>query len=519
MNTTKEWNCLIAAWLTLFLGLVIRLVLSGHFLLVPDEANYWQWSRYLALGYQDHPPMIAWTIWLATKLFGQNEFAVRLPSILGLTVASCYIVALAMRWFSCRIAFHVALLSQGLLLFNGTALISTPDGLLLPCWAGACYHGGQALKHNRFGQWMLTGIWFGLGLLSKYTIILFLPSLLLSVILIKPYRRRLSQAAPWIGLLLSIVIFTPVLIWNKNNEWVTFRHVLYMGGLDEHGFFSTKYIVDFFLEQTALLSPVVLLMIWSAWLTGPEKQTMRQPEVQYLVWTSLTTFVVFFLLSLHSRVYGNWPAPGYLSAVVLIAALYSPGRGRFKDKKNGIWILAVTTAYLMTIPVLIQVLTPLVPVPVDLDRTARETVGWDKLGQTAHKTLKTMPRPDNTFIFGIRYQIASELAFYMPGRPRTVAINRWTRPNVYDFWFTDDMLVGRDGLGVTEHRETITLLKQIFDRVDPPQVLPIYRDSPWYGRELIKTFYIFRAYGFKGGLRWRPRDHNDIRATDRQTGH
>ena len=87
-----------ATWLLLFVALALRLIVSGQFLLVPDETNYWQWSRYLALGYHDHPPMIAWTIRLATSLFGQHEWAVRLPTVLGLTVTSLYLSLLAARW-------------------------------------------------------------------------------------------------------------------------------------------------------------------------------------------------------------------------------------------------------------------------------------------------------------------------------------------------------------------------------------------------------------------------------------
>ncbi|HEB67991.1 MAG TPA: glycosyltransferase family 39 protein, partial [Desulfobulbus sp.] len=177
MQTTKEWNCMVATWLVILIGLGIRLAVSTQFLLVPDEANYWQWSRYLALGYHDHPPMIAWTIGLATRIFGQTEFAVRLPTVLGMAVTSFYLCLLAARWFSCRCAFHVALLVQGILLFNGASLIATPDGLLLPCWAAACYHSAMAISNRSRGQWLMTGLWFGLGLLSKYTMILFLPSL------------------------------------------------------------------------------------------------------------------------------------------------------------------------------------------------------------------------------------------------------------------------------------------------------------------------------------------------------
>ena len=89
--STKKRKYIRLTWLVLGLGLAVRLCLSGQFLLVPDEAYYWQWSRYLSLGYYDHPPMIAWGIWLTTKLFGQTEFAVRLPTILALAFASVYL--------------------------------------------------------------------------------------------------------------------------------------------------------------------------------------------------------------------------------------------------------------------------------------------------------------------------------------------------------------------------------------------------------------------------------------------
>ena len=160
MNFSTEAQAQKAAWVVLFLGLAVRVAISGQFLMVPDETNYWQWSRYLALGYQDHPPMLAWTIWLSTTLFGQNELAVRLPANLGITLAGAYTLLLAARLFTWRTAFHVSLLFQGILLFNGAALIATPDSMLLPCWAGACYHAARALKDNRLGQWLATGFWF-----------------------------------------------------------------------------------------------------------------------------------------------------------------------------------------------------------------------------------------------------------------------------------------------------------------------------------------------------------------------
>lgn len=505
-----------ATWLLLFAALAMRLFVSGQFLLVPDETNYWQWSRYLALGYHDHPPMIAWTIRLATALFGQHEWAVRLPTVLGLTVTSLYLSLLAARWFSWRVAFQTALLSQLLLLLNGAALIATPDGLLLPCWAAACYHAAVALDRKSPGQWLCTGIWFGLGLLSKYTMILLLPSLLLAMLANPDHRRQLLTPWPWLGLLAGSLLFTPVLVWNSQNEWATFRHVLYQGGADDKVLFTLAYIGDFFGSQLALLSPVAFLLILGAWFRPHLRRRLPSGPATFLLWMSLPGFLIFFLLAFHVRIYGNWPAPIYLTALVLIAALFSKRSGS-DAPLPGLWKATIITAAAITLPVIVQVTYPALPVPLGLDRTAAECVGWDVLGQKIGAAVKKMERPDQTFMFGLQYQYASELAFYVPGQPRTVSINRWTRPNVYDFWFADSMLLGKDGVGVFENRQMAAQLASLFIRTDPVEEVQLQRDSPWFGRQVVQTLYLFRGYGFKGGLRWQPTSNDDIRATHKQT--
>ncbi|HEB49676.1 MAG TPA: glycosyltransferase family 39 protein [Desulfobulbus sp.] len=517
MTTTTETEQLRTAWLILGLALVIRMLLSGSFLLVPDEANYWQWSRYLALGYHDHPPMIAWTIWLATRIFGQNEFAVRLPTVLGITLCSVYMCLLARRIFSGRAALYTALLSQGVLLFNGAALIATPDGLLLPCWAAACYHAHRALEEDTGSQWLLTGLWFGLGLLSKYTMLLFLPSLFLCMVFSR-WRSRLASPRPWLGFLLGCALFTPVMIWNARNEWATFRHVLYQGGIDNASLITFRFIADFLATQAALLSPLVFLLLLAAWLRPARDDIngLRSGAV-YLNWMSLTTFVVFLLLSLHVRIYGNWAATAYTAGLVLVAGRFGAGRGTTAGRRR-LWTATVVLAWAMTVPVLVQAVYPALPLPMSLDRVARETVGWDELGRRIFLARNTMPRPEQTFIFGLRYQYASELAFYVPGQPRTVSINHWTRPNVYDFWVSDDMLRGKDAVGIYEYQGMDKRLADLFDRIDPPEAIRIYRHSPWFGRQLVRTLYLVRCYGFRGGQRWHPRDGHDIRATELQTG-
>jgi len=230
------------------------------------------------------------------------------------------------------------------------------------------------------------------------------------------------------------------------------------------------------------------------------------------------------LLSFHSRVYGNWPGFGYVTAVLLAASFWAfPGK-KTKEKVEGkqpigkLWKWSLGTSLVLTLIILFHAAFFILPVPYKLDRAADEIVGWDQLGARVGTVAANMPRPGKTFIFGLRYQVASELAFYAPGQPRTVSINRWNRPNVYDYWWQDRDLLGFDAVGVLDQPQNRQKLESIFEKVGEPEPLYIYRPTIWHdsqsSRIPFKTFYICRCYGFKGGLRWSPPDKNDIRAVE-----
>src|SRR6478609_5424977 len=74
-------------WPILGLLFVLRLLLAARLELAPDEAFYWVLTRHLSTGYLDHPPMIAYLMWLSTRAFGNTELAIRLPAAI-LSLAS-----------------------------------------------------------------------------------------------------------------------------------------------------------------------------------------------------------------------------------------------------------------------------------------------------------------------------------------------------------------------------------------------------------------------------------------------
>ncbi|MCJ8500761.1 glycosyltransferase family 39 protein [Desulfatitalea alkaliphila] len=524
----RKWGSMAArymalTWLLIGLATLLRIFYAQGFLLVPDETNYWQWARHLDWSYHDQAPMIGWTIFLSTLVFGHTELGVRLPSILAMAVASVFLVRMARHWFGARIAWHAALLSQAVLLFNVGALLATADGLQAAGWAGSVYYAARGLEENRWRDWLLGGFWFGFGLLSKYTMVLFLPCVMAYALLSPVHRNRMAQLKPYAAAVLGLLLFSPVIAWNVAHDWNSARHVAYIGGAGERFAIHLKYFGDYLGSQAALLTPLVFLLILAGWWVVIRGRYPRGEWIYpYLFFTSFPVFAAFGLLSLHTRVYGNWPGAGYVTALLLATALWCLPRIR-QDSSDRVdenapprklWWWSVGSAYVLTGLVLAHVLWSILPVPPHLDRAAQETVGWDRLGQRVAQVQAEMPDPDDTFLFGLRYQIASELAFYVPGQPYTVAINRWDRPNVYDYWWQDADLLGKDAVGVIPHGRGRKQLLEVFVEVAPPEAFPIHptdqgldnsNDPP------LQTFYIYRCYGFKGGLRWLPRQ-GDVRA-------
>src|SRR5262249_58816960 len=78
-----ESNLVRNTWLTIAALVALRLVAAAVTPLTFDEAYYWMWSKHLAGGYYDHPPMVALVIRLGTLMAGDTELGVRLVSILS----------------------------------------------------------------------------------------------------------------------------------------------------------------------------------------------------------------------------------------------------------------------------------------------------------------------------------------------------------------------------------------------------------------------------------------------------
>ena len=84
--------------------------LSGVIQLAEDEAYQWVWSKHLALSYYSKPPLIAYTQFLGTSLWGDTAFGVRFFSPLITAVLGFVIFRFFAREVNARAGFFLLLI-------------------------------------------------------------------------------------------------------------------------------------------------------------------------------------------------------------------------------------------------------------------------------------------------------------------------------------------------------------------------------------------------------------------------
>jgi 4-amino-4-deoxy-L-arabinose transferase-like glycosyltransferase len=419
---------------------LVRLLLAAVLPLFPDETYYWDWSRHLAGGYFDHPPMIALLIRGGTSLGSlvgaeHTPLAVRGGAVLAGAIASLATAAIARR-LGGGVAARTASIVLAVMPLVATGLVlATPDAPLLAASAVGLHAVVRALESPKrswrsLSWWTAAGFALGLAFASKYTAILLPVAITIAVVLRPALRARLREPGPYVACVVATLVFLPVLQWNAANDWISFRFQLQHGlGTAGRGSALTREL-ELIGGQLGLVSPIVFVLMANAvW------RTLRRPvdDVHFALATVATASWVFFVYSaLHKSVEANWPAPSYVPGVALLAAL-SGAAARDRWLRRGTILAAVLVAV-----VYLHVLHPVIPLRPSRDQTAKNA-GWSLLTAEVVRTRETMAHGARSWIAADRYQDVSELAFHSAVVPGAAAMPVFCvclggRRNQYALW-------------------------------------------------------------------------------------
>ena len=285
-----------------------------------DEAYTIVIARRLALSYFDHPPLHQWVLHGFVALFGEGH-GDRAPFWLMNLATSAGLFGLTRRLFDARAALWA------IFAFNATAyFLVLPDGFimpdtpLLPClalgaWAIAEVLFGPPGREGR--SWLLAGLALGCAGLSKYSAV-FAPIGLLGFFLGSPrHRHWLIDPRPYLAAALALAIFSPVLIWNAENHWVSFAFQSHRAaaGFGIGGKAWTA-VAEGLAAQLALLSPWVALPM--ALGLGKATRADANSGERFLLWLAAPPLLLFALIPLlGQRAIPHWFNSGWLFAFPL----------------------------------------------------------------------------------------------------------------------------------------------------------------------------------------------------------
>lgn len=482
-----------------------RLVIAAVTPLFPDETYYWEFSRRLAGGYFDHPPVIAWLVRFGTLVFGDTAFGVRFGPVLAGGAAAFFTAAAAKRLRGPRggliaaAAFALMPLSSGLTL-------ATPDAPLL-CFVAATVYAlvrifEQPVNSRRSMQWWcIAGVLLGLAVASKYTAALIGLTAFAGMLLVPELRARLREPGPWVAALVSIIVFAPVVLWNAAHDWASFAFQL-NHGLAPVGGSALKRELELLGGQAGLVSPILFVLLFVACIravgTSPRTHAQRRnpPTARLLAVVAILVFAFFVYSATKRRVEANWPALAYIAAIVVFAT-------HAGSRTWGRWSrVAVTLGGFITGATYVNSVVPLLPVPARADPVAR-SAGWDELARIVDLELARRSSAERRlWVATDRYQEASELAFHMRGNPTTFALNLRSRPNSYDYWpgYSATARPG-DGLVLVLDQlddpyvahPTVDLLRDHFSRVSRGESFVVSRNG-----EVLRRFQVWFLDGWRG---------------------
>lgn len=322
-----QTTAIFAGALALLLVMRVGGLLLSPLDLGPDEAQYWRWAQSFDWGYFSKPPMIAWVIAASTSVFGDSEWAVRLPAPLLHTFAAAALYHLGRSMYGAKaglLAGLVYALMPGVVL--SSAVMST-DGVLLPFWSIALVMLWRLREGT--GGWLTAvtlGTAIGIGFLSKYAMVYVLIGLALVSLIDPQSRRALLSLKGLAALTLAAAIFAPHMLWNAANDFKTVSHTVDNANLGGP-LFNPGHAVKFFTDQMGVFGPIAFLsLIGGAVILKRDAAAEIMGRDRWLLCFIVPVLIIILFQAVLSRAHANWAATAYPAASVLIAGWFTRTR-------------------------------------------------------------------------------------------------------------------------------------------------------------------------------------------------
>jgi hypothetical protein len=287
-------------WIFLFIWLIINLIQAIFMGLMSDEAYYFFYSRDLAWGYYDHPPLTAILIRLGSLVFS-NELGVRFMFIL----LSAGTILVLHKLSDVKNEFLFGALFFSFMIFQITGFLAIPDSLLVFFTALFFLVYNKYCEKNNMQQALLLGLVMAGMLYSKYLGIVIIFLTVISNI------QLLWRRSFWAAVIVTAVLFIPHLYWQYQHDFPSLYYHLVERSHDE--VFRWSNFGDYITGQIMLINPFLFIPVIYFMI----KYKAHNKYERSLLFASFGSLLLPFLLMIRGRVEANWTIAGLIPVFLI----------------------------------------------------------------------------------------------------------------------------------------------------------------------------------------------------------
>lgn len=487
---------------------LVRLFLAGFIELGNDEVYYWTYALFPDLSHFDHPPMVGLVIQFFTlDLLIDHEVFVRLGPVVFGTVNTVMIFLIGKRLVDEAAGYYAALLYTGSIYCSVVAgIFILPDAPQIFFWLIALYLLTPLINNNDIDRqarksifW--AGIVMGLGMLSKYTTAYLWFGALLYVLLFN--RKWLKRGILYISVSMTLILFTPVLFWNWQTDFISFTFHSARVGFFDSGI-NPEYFITELAGQFFYNNPVNFILIISVLVLLLRKKFMPEKKVKrFLLLTGIPLIATFLFISLFRRTLPHWSGPGYLSLILLAAIWLRDKKPEMPSKNLPGWIQSSIILLVVVLFLAIgQIRYGIFPITQSGNQDiTTEMHGWKKTGSKFidmyHSDLESGVMSKDAVIFSNKWFPAAHFDYYVatPNNIKLYAINSLNEIHKY-YWINQErgnIKKGTDAYFLTTSlypKDPNILYKDLFKEILPPDTIRISRQ-----KTIAKEVYVYRMKG------------------------
>lgn len=445
------------------------------------------WGSQLEWGYDKNPFMNGWLSALAVYIGGKSGWAIYLFSQLSVALCFWALWQLGKKMLPPLYALLAVFLLEGIQYYNIHAIDFDDNVLELGLWALTILFFYQALLKQKYLDWILTGFFAGLSMMTKYYAAMLLLPMLLFMIVTPSTYGEFKKLRFYLGLSVFFIIIAPHTAWLFSHDFVTIDYALRRVSSSEPSWLNHFYYpAQFFWQQIQVFLPALFLLLLLI-VRSPKAEEIHknkdaiQFDTLFLLMVGIGPFLLTILLSACTgiKLRAGWGQPLLTFWGLFFLKIFLPKLTSTRLK----WFFSIFI-FIFIGTVIIYCVALL-----RADEPSSANFPGRPIASSLEKEWHNHYHRPFAYVVGARW-IAGTIAFYSHDRPRVyIDANKKFSP-----WIDEKKLKQAGALFVwdptEEHQMSVAEIKKRFPQLGPLKILHF----PWMRNKTMTPVEISIAF-------------------------